>query len=81
LSVYYCDNNGRPGVPIRLIVGINMLRQTYKGELKQLMTDQRFHDNLRCKKKALATRRGIKVIESKVFRDLERKMTEAQRLN
>ena len=29
LSVYYCEDNGRPGVPIRLIVGIIMLRRMY----------------------------------------------------
>ncbi len=56
------------------------LRQTYKGELKQLMIDQRFHDHPRRKKKALAARRRIKVIAGKIFRDLVRKMTEAQRL-
>ena len=56
------------------------LRQTYKGELKQLMIDQRFHDHPRRKKKALAARRRIKVIAGKVFRDLERKMGHAQRL-
>ena len=55
------------------------LRQTYKGELKQLMIDQRFHDHPRRKKKALASRRRIKVIAGKVFRDLERKMTEEHR--
>ena len=27
LSVYYCIDNGRPGVPIRLIVGVIMLRR------------------------------------------------------
>ncbi len=54
------------------------LRQTYKGELKQLMIDQRFHDHPRRKKKALSARRRIKVIAGKVFRDLERKMGEAQ---
>ncbi|MBP6324119.1 MAG: IS5 family transposase [Chitinophagales bacterium] len=56
------------------------LRQTYKGELKQLMIDQRFHDHPRRKKKALSARRRIKVIAGKVFRDLERKMTEEGRL-
>jgi len=56
------------------------LRQTYKGELKQLMIDQRFHDHPRRKKKALAARRRIKVIAGKIFRDLERKMTEERRL-
>lgn len=56
------------------------LRQTYKGELKQLMIDQRFHDHPRRKKKALAARRRIKVIAGKVFRDLVRKMTESQRM-
>ncbi len=56
------------------------LRQTYKGELKQLMIDQRFHDHPRRKKKALAARRRIKIIAGKVFRDLERKMTESQRM-
>ena len=56
------------------------LRQTYKGELKQLMIDQRFHDHPRRKKKALSARRRIKVIAGKVFRDLERKMTEECRL-
>jgi len=56
------------------------LRQTYIGELKQLMIDQRFHDHPRRKKKALAARRRIKVIAGKVFRDLERKMGQAQRL-
>lgn len=55
------------------------LRQTYKGELKQLMIDQRFHDHPRRRKKALAARRRIKVIAGKVFRDLERKMEQAQR--
>ena len=29
LSVYYCADNGRPGVPIRLIVGVIMLRRMY----------------------------------------------------
>lgn len=29
LSVYYCEDNGRPGVPIRLIVGIIMLRRIF----------------------------------------------------
>ncbi len=29
LSVYYCEDNGRPGVPIRLIVGIIMLRRMF----------------------------------------------------
>jgi IS5 family transposase len=57
-----------------------VLRQTYKRELKQLMIDQRFHDHPRRKKKALAARRRIKVIAGKIFRDLERKMGEAQRL-
>jgi IS5 family transposase len=56
------------------------LRQTYKGELKQLMIDQRFHDHPRRKKKALAARRRIKVIAGKIFRDLERKISEPQRL-
>ena len=56
------------------------LRQTYKGELKQLMIDQRFNDHPRRKKKALAARRRIKVIAGKVLRDLERKMGQAQRL-
>lgn len=56
------------------------LRQTYKGELKQLMIDQRFHDHPRRKKKAHAARRRIKVIAGKILRDLERKMTEEQRL-
>lgn len=56
------------------------LRQTYKGELKQLMIDQRFHDHPRRKKKALAARRRIKVIAGKIFRDLVRKMPEEQRL-
>jgi transposase, IS5 family len=56
------------------------LRQTYKRELKQLMVDQRFHVHPRRKKKALAARRRIKVIAGKVFRDLVRKMTEAQRM-
>ena len=56
------------------------LRQTYKGELKQQMIDQRFHDHPRRKKKALAARRRIKIIAGKVFRDLERKMTESQRM-
>jgi IS5 family transposase len=44
------------------------------------MIDQRFHDHPRRKKKALAARRRIKVIAGKVFRDLERKMTEERRL-
>lgn len=44
------------------------------------MIDQRFHDHPRRKKKALAARRRIKVIAGKVFRDLERKMGDAQRL-
>lgn len=57
-----------------------VLRQTYKRELKQLMIDQRFHDHPRRKKKALAARRRIKVIAGKIFRDLERKMGEAQQL-
>jgi len=56
------------------------LRQTYKRELKQLMIDQRFSEHPRRKKKALAARRRIKVIAGKVFRDLERKMGEAQKL-
>ena len=56
------------------------LRQTYKNELKQLLVDQRFHDNPRRKKKALAARQRIKVIAGKVFRDLERKMGEAQKM-
>ena len=56
------------------------LRQTYKRELKQLMIDQRFCDHPRRKKKALAARRRIRVIAGKVFRDLERKMTEEQRM-
>ena len=56
------------------------LRQTYKGELKQLMIDQRFHDHPRRKKKALAARRRIKVIAGKIFRDLERKMGQEQKL-
>ena len=29
LRVYYCEDNGRPGVPIRLIVGIIMLRRMF----------------------------------------------------
>lgn len=29
LSVYYCEDNGRPGVPIRLIVGVIMLRRMF----------------------------------------------------
>lgn len=29
LGVYYCEDNGRPGVPIRLIVGIIMLRRMF----------------------------------------------------
>jgi len=56
------------------------LRQTYKGELKQLMIDQRFHDHPQRKKKAHAARRRIKVIAGKIFRDLERKMGEVQKL-
>jgi IS5 family transposase len=56
------------------------LRQTYKGELKQLMIGQRFGSHPRRKKKALAARRRIKVIAGKVLRDLERKMGQAQRL-
>ena len=56
------------------------LRQTYQRELKQLLIDQRFHDHPRRKKKALAARRRIKVIAGKIFRDLERKMGEAQKM-
>ena len=29
LRVYYCEDNGRPGVPIRLIVGVIMLRRMF----------------------------------------------------
>lgn len=56
------------------------LRQTYQRELKQLLIEQRFHDHPRRKKKALAARRRIKVIAGKVFRDLERKMEDPQKL-
>ena len=50
------------------------LRQTYNRELKQLMIDQRFHDHPKRKKKAKAAARRIKVIASKVYRDLYRKL-------
>jgi IS5 family transposase len=29
LGVYYCENNGRPGIPIRTIVGIILLRRMF----------------------------------------------------
>lgn len=29
LIVYYCEDNGRPGIPIRLIVGVIMLRRMF----------------------------------------------------
>ena len=62
---------------ISKIEGIRLC-QTYKGELRQLMIDQRFCDHPRHKKRALAARRRIKVNSGKILRDLERKMEEAQ---
>ncbi len=38
LSVYYCEDNGRPGVPIRLIVGIIMLRRMLTRAMKAYWT-------------------------------------------
>jgi len=50
------------------------LRQTYKRESKQLMIDQRFQSHPRCKKKARAAARRIKVITGRFVRDIDRKM-------
>jgi len=55
------------------------LRQTYGRELKQLMIDQRFHNHPKRKKKARWAARKIKVIAGRVVRDIDRKMTEAQK--
>ena len=55
------------------------LRQTYRKELKQLMIDQRFHSHPKRKKKANAAARRIKIIASKIYRDLYRKLDESQR--
>jgi len=56
------------------------LRQTYTRELKQLMIDQRFHSHPKRKKKAKAAARRIKVISGKVYRDLDRKLDDHQKL-
>lgn len=45
-----------------------------------MLIEQRSHDHPRRKKKALAARRRIKVVAGKVFRDLERKMEDPQKL-
>ena len=55
------------------------LRQTYYKELKQLMIDQRFHSHPKRKKKANAAARRIKIIASKIYRDLYRKLDESQK--
>lgn len=55
------------------------LRQVYRKELKQLMIDQRFHNHPKRKKKANAAARRIKVIAGKIYRDLDRKLTNQQR--
>lgn len=55
------------------------LRQTYRKELKQLMIDQRFHNHPRRRKKAKAAARRIKTIAGKIYRDLYRRLDEAQR--
>ena len=58
-----------------------VLRQSYKRTLKQLMIDQRFRDHPKRRKKANAAARRIKTIAGRMVRDLERKMTAAQRQN
>ena len=55
------------------------LRQIFTKELKQLMIDQRFHYHPKRKKKANAAGRRIKVIAGKIYRDLDRKLTDRQR--
>jgi IS5 family transposase len=57
-----------------------LLRQTYVRELKQLMIDQRFHNHPKRKKKARLAARRIKVIAGRVVRDLDRKMTDLQKI-
>jgi IS5 family transposase len=57
------------------------LRQSYKRTMKQLMIDQRFRDHPKRRKKANAAARRIKTIAGRMVRDLERKMTVAQRQN
>jgi IS5 family transposase len=58
-----------------------VLRQSYKRTLKQLMIEQRFRDHPKRRKKANAAGRRIKTIAGRMVRDLERKMTAAQRQN
>jgi len=58
-----------------------VLRQSYKRTLKQLMIDQRFRDHPKRRKNANAAARKIKTIAGRMVRDLERKMTVAQRQN
>jgi len=57
------------------------LRQSYTRTMKQLMIDQRFRDHPKRRKKANAAARRIKTIAGRMVRDLERKMTVAQRQN
>lgn len=55
------------------------LRQTYTRTLPQLMIEQRQRNHPKRRKKANAAARKIKTIAGRVLRDIQRKMTEAQK--
>lgn len=55
------------------------LRQTYVRTLPQLMIEQRQRNHPKRKKKANAAARKIRTIAGRVLRDIQRKMTEAQK--
>ncbi|MFV0267658.1 MAG: hypothetical protein ACK5HT_11035 [Draconibacterium sp.] len=56
------------------------LRQSYRRTLKQLMIDQRFREHPKRRKKANAATRKIYTIAGRVVRDIERKLTDQQKL-
>jgi IS5 family transposase len=56
------------------------LRQSYSRTLGQLMIDQRFHDHLKRRKKAMAAARKIKTIAGRLVRDVERGLDDKERL-
>lgn len=56
------------------------LRQSYTRTLKQLMIDQRFREHPKRRKKANAAAKKIDTIAGRVVRDIERKLTNEQKL-
>lgn len=56
------------------------LRQSYRRTFKQLMIDQRFREHPKRRKKANAAARKIDTIAGRVVRDIERKLTDQQKL-